>query len=292
MDQEKIIKLAMNKSVEEINEMYRKYNDQHEVLVEAIRQNLSRTLMDTNENDKIACCVVIECGAMGISDAEKTTIVSAWQEPAEGTIWFNIYGCDEEINLDDIELEDQIRILNGIFKRIIFVNDRHDTQRGIQLSDGRIISMFNKNNEFYIRFDDVIDLTNGVIIRHDGKDLTEDDIAKGYTTFNRLIADKKAKEVYCYDELDFNMPIYSNDPNIDKIANADEICEYFHNNGYNVTAEAVKWCVENWKSGFKSGYRDEKNGYHLFNPCGRNQLSIRLTTLHPLCEDWQTTYWC
>ena len=82
------------------------------------------------------------------------------------------------------------------------------------------------------------------------------------------------------------------DPKLDKKVNTKKIIKFFRDNGYNVTSEAVNWCFENWKSGFKSGYRDQENGYHLFNPCGGNALSIRLTTLNPLCEDWQVTYWC
>ena len=39
----------------------------------------------------------------------------------------------------------------------------------------------------------------------------------------------------------------------------------------------------------KSGYRDEKNGYHLFTPCGCNPLSLRATSLEKEL-DWQTTY--
>ena len=65
---------------------------------------------------------------------KKTNIVSAWQEPTEGTIWFNIYGSDEEINLDDIALEDQVIIVNELnsnygFDKIYFVKDRSETQR-------------------------------------------------------------------------------------------------------------------------------------------------------------------
>ena len=84
MDQEKIIKLAKNKSAEEINYMYEHCKEQNDILIEAIRQNLSRILMDTNENNKITCDIVLESA----SDLKKTNIVSAWQEPTEGTIWF------------------------------------------------------------------------------------------------------------------------------------------------------------------------------------------------------------
>ena len=55
MENEKIIQLAANKSAEEINIMYEHCKDQNDILIEAIRQNLSRILMDTNEDNKITC---------------------------------------------------------------------------------------------------------------------------------------------------------------------------------------------------------------------------------------------
>lgn len=292
MEQEKIIKLAKNKSAEEINSMYEHFKEQNDILIEAIRQNLSRILMDTNENNKITCGIVLG----STSDLKNTNIVSAWQEPTEGTIWFNIYGSDEEINLDDIALDDQVRIVNELiskygFDKIYFVKDRSETQRGVQLNDGRIISLYDKNNKFYMNYDFVLDLDKGVIIRKGGE-LTLYDKRNGLTTLNELILNKKAKDVTCYDCLDFDMDVYSCDPKLDKKVTTKDIVKFFHDNGYNVTSEAVFWCFEAWKSGFKSGYRDQENGYHLFSPCGANALSIRLTTLNPLCEDWQTTYFC
>ena len=79
MENEKIIQLAANKSAEEINIMYEHCKDQNDILIEAIRQNLSRILMDTNEDNKITCNIILEAEAMGLSDLEKTNIVSAWQ---------------------------------------------------------------------------------------------------------------------------------------------------------------------------------------------------------------------
>lgn len=62
------------------------------------------------------------------------------------------------------------------------------------------------------------------------------------------------------------------------------------NHGVKVSADAIRWNFDAWLHDHKSGYRDEKNGYHLFTPCGCNDLSFSYTTLHPLAEDWQTTY--
>ena len=68
------------------------------------------------------------------------------------------------------------------------------------------------------------------------------------------------------------------------------IINKFKKNGFNVTKEAIMHNFSCWMGDLKSGYRDEKNNYHLFSPCGCNPLSFRATTLHPKCEDWQTTY--
>ena len=133
MGQEKIIQLAANKSADEINSMYEHYKDQNDILIEAIRQNLSRILMDTNEDNKITCDIILDAEAMDLSNLENINIVSAWQEPTDGTIWFNICGSDEEINLDDIALEDQVIIVNELNSNYGFdkiVKDRSETQRG------------------------------------------------------------------------------------------------------------------------------------------------------------------
>lgn len=68
------------------------------------------------------------------------------------------------------------------------------------------------------------------------------------------------------------------------------IINKFKENGFNVTKEAILHNFSCWMDDLKSGYRDEKNNYHLFSPCGCNPLSFRATTLHPKCEDWQKTY--
>lgn len=75
-------------------------------------------------------------------------------------------------------------------------------------------------------------------------------------------------------------------------ADVDKIIAEFKANGFNVTKDAILHNFESWKYDAKSGYRDEENGYHLFSPCGCNPLSFRATTLHKMCDDWQTTYQC
>lgn len=71
-----------------------------------------------------------------------------------------------------------------------------------------------------------------------------------------------------------------------------DIKKEFAENGFNVTIHALKHNYQAWLCDMKSGYRDEKNNYHLFSPCGCNPLSFRTSTLHYQCEDWQQTYEC
>lgn len=69
------------------------------------------------------------------------------------------------------------------------------------------------------------------------------------------------------------------------------IIKEFAENGLNVTEEAIIHNYECWLGDLKSGFRDEKNGSHLFTPCRCNPLQFHATSLekHPTC-DWQTTY--
>lgn len=67
-----------------------------------------------------------------------------------------------------------------------------------------------------------------------------------------------------------------------------EVIKEFKTNGFNVTEEAIIHNFEAWKSDYKSGYKDESNGYFLFTPCGCNELSFNATEL--INKDWQETY--
>lgn len=60
--------------------------------------------------------------------------------------------------------------------------------------------------------------------------------------------------------------------------------------GLNITTDAVLWQLENWMWDYKSGYRDEENGYHLFSACSCNPFNIQVTTLSPEAN-CQSTYW-
>lgn len=71
---------------------------------------------------------------------------------------------------------------------------------------------------------------------------------------------------------------------------AEEVAAEFKAHGFNVTTEALYHNAYWWSDDYKSGYRDEENGYHLFTPCGCNPLSF---TASELVEgaDWQKTYY-
>lgn len=94
--------------------------------------------------------------------------------------------------------------------------------------------------------------------------------------------------------IDFDKDICPNDIHSPEQEDAiiNEIFNFFQEKGVNVSMDAIIHNFYAWMSGFKSGYRDKENGYHLFSPCGCNPLSMRYTTLNKLYEDWQTTYSC
>lgn len=73
---------------------------------------------------------------------------------------------------------------------------------------------------------------------------------------------------------------------------AEKIANEFKENGFNVTIEAIKHNFEAWKNDYKSGFRDEANNYHLFSPCGCNNLRMCATELEKDNVHWQTTYKC
>ena len=53
MDRERIIELAANKSIKEINLMYHSYKEKKEIIVEAIRQRMSCMLIDTDYDNRM-----------------------------------------------------------------------------------------------------------------------------------------------------------------------------------------------------------------------------------------------
>lgn len=92
----------------------------------------------------------------------------------------------------------------------------------------------------------------------------------------------------CFPFEECESPLYGFD--VDNF-NPQDVVDFFAEHGYKVTLKAVKNNFDAWRNDLKSGYRDDKNGYHLSSPCGCNSLRFSLSTLHP-SQDWQTTYVC
>lgn len=161
-------------------------------------------------------------------------------------------------------------------KKIQFKNNRFEVQRGVQLPDGRIVPVVNLENKYEMGFDTPFNLETGEVY----------DKPNEFSTDLNEQVKKGAKEVLCYDYYDIDLgerPVMSDTQII-------KICREFKDNGFNVTKEAIMHNYSAWRCDYKSGYRDEKNGYHLFSPCGCNPFSLRATSLHQSCNDWQETY--
>lgn len=181
--------------------------------------------------------------------------------------------------------------------KIKFVKSRFETSRGFQLNDGRIIAIndvVNGETTLALCFDTPFSLETGEILpkicnpKRRGKNGLPDDAPEGFTTLNNLKAQGLGHEVFCYEEYDIDL---GDRPTMDDKQIAKVIAE-FEDAGFKVTKDAILHNFYAWSGSLKSAYRDEKNGYHLFSPCGGNPFILRATTLHPLCDDWQITYVC
>ena len=79
--------------------------------IESYRKFLSKKLMDTNEENQLKVYIPLENDeSFGLSTLQLPTIISMWQHPSEGIIYFKFDGQDDYVEFDDIELEylDQI----------------------------------------------------------------------------------------------------------------------------------------------------------------------------------------
>ena len=105
---EELYEKTHNMSVVEIVEMY-------EVLREAIREAVSRFLMDTSEDSRMECFIIMhEDEFFGLSDMEKPHIHQIWQIPTTGEIYVEYEGDDEPIDFDLFGIEDQMLVLKGL----------------------------------------------------------------------------------------------------------------------------------------------------------------------------------
>ena len=78
--------------------------------IESYRKILSKKLMDTNEENQLKVCIPLENDeSFGLSSLQLPTIVSIWQHPSEGIIYFKFEGQDDYVEFDDmVEYLDQI----------------------------------------------------------------------------------------------------------------------------------------------------------------------------------------
>ena len=82
---------------------------------ETLRHKLSAILMDTCEEKPIHCNIVIgEEQAMGLSSLQMPTVISAFQLPSEGIIYFNIEGFHEPVEFDDLHIKDLMKIFEEL----------------------------------------------------------------------------------------------------------------------------------------------------------------------------------
>lgn len=178
-------------------------------------------------------------------------------------------------------------------RKIKFVASRFDACWSYKLSDGRLIEIMSLDGKFSINYNTPFNLETGEIAELPkdapimGRDLP-DYAPEGFTTLNNLKAQGNGETVYCYDEHD----VYVGCRPVMTATKVEKILKNFKKHGFNVTADALHHNYSAWRCDMKSGYRDEKNGYHLFTPCGCNPLSFRATTLNEHCTDWQETYKC
>lgn len=168
-------------------------------------------------------------------------------------------------------------------KYVKFAEDRSEVVRGVMIPDGRIVVLID-DNKYIMRYDAVFNLKTGRIVKTKKAD------GKKYVSLNWYIQNRiNLDDVQCFDEYniaDLGYPTSLSDAKVNKIVRK------FRAHGFNVTKEAVMHQYGAWNAGFKSGYRDDENGYHLFTPCGRcNEFALCASTLTDKV-DWQTTYEC
>ena len=79
--------------------------------IESYRKFLSKKLMDTNEENQLKVYIPLENDeSFGLSTLQLPTVISIWQHPSEGIIYFKFEGQNDYVEFDDMELEclDQI----------------------------------------------------------------------------------------------------------------------------------------------------------------------------------------
>ena len=232
-------------------------------------------------------------------NADWEDVHNTWNEEELHKLWdnnpFDLPSNDDEIasvKIDGKEIVDNMVLDEGSTfielihylgwdNKIQIVYKREDMNRGVQLNDGRIIVVWDLKGKQVLNFAQPFNLETGEIYTEPNENTTD---------LNELIAAKKGKEVFPYESYDIDIKYDWKTLTPTRIA---RLKKQFAKKGYKVTTKALKYIFYAWRYGLKSGYRDQKNGYHLFCPYGDcNPLSFNLTTLVDSCKDWQKTYTC
>lgn len=242
---------------------------------QAVNSFLNEGVTALKKNDIDGLCLVREFA----TKTEKQAYLMGLED-CDG--WENYYILDEE--------EAKKTLFADEIEQLRFVSDRKKTAWGFQLPDGRIIDQTKDGKHFYLAYDRAINIEKAEIY-------PEGMHPKGSTTLNEL-KKQGGHEVHCYDEFEINPDtgnrLFETKMRQETYRQKRFLAwqKLFSKNGHNVTIEAIRHQYDAWSAGFKSGYRDEENGCHLFTPSGCNPFSLRLTTLDPKCKEWQTTYEC
>lgn len=165
-------------------------------------------------------------------------------------------------------------------KKFMYLDEKE--YRTFELPNGKYVNVYD------VLYSSKIDIDNEMYVPE-----CEDEEFESLTlpTMDELVRDGIVKEVSCIENSYYiDLSSVSRFGNKLTIEDFDSMKEEFAQAGFPVTWEALYHNYSAWLGDLKSGYRDEKNGYHLFTPCGCNPLSFHATSLHEKCSDWQTTY--
>lgn len=85
----------------------------YEFLRQAIRNHLSRNLIDTNENYPLKCRIILSSFYPEPSPLD-APVVEAMYQDNEGRIWVKLDDYDDYVDVDDIPVPAQVDIVNAI----------------------------------------------------------------------------------------------------------------------------------------------------------------------------------
>lgn len=101
----------MNHSSDEIFREYCQWQRQETDIRVMLRLYFSRHLMDTSEQNKMACSICVEePEAFGLSSNCMPYIEAIWQNPSEGTITFDMEGGNMR-DFDDFDTDQLVQIM-------------------------------------------------------------------------------------------------------------------------------------------------------------------------------------